>query len=177
LSRVAIRYSKALFQLAREENLVDEVQADLEMIKESFSGNVEFQTMLINPLIEESAKAKVLKDLFWENVNPLTFRFLQLLSRKKRSGLLLEMIDRFMESVLELRGILAGTLFASSPLDADQIDEIKKKTELLTGKSVLFSEQIDPSLVGGFIVKIKDTVIDLSIKSQLEKLRAQLVHG
>ena len=177
MSRVAIRYSKALFQLAREENLVTQVQSDLEMIKETCSANVEFQNMLDNPLIEESAKAKVLKDLFEENVHQLTFRFLQLLSRKKRSGFLFEMIDHFMESVLDYRGILAGTLIASSPLESDQIDEIKKRVESLTGKSVIFAEQIDQSLVGGFIVKIKDTVIDLSIKTQLEKLRAQLVQG
>jgi F-type H+-transporting ATPase subunit delta len=177
LSRVAIRYSKALFQLAREENLVGEVQSDLKLIKEICTENADFQNMLINPLIEEYSKAKVLKDLFEKNINPLSFRFLQLLGRKKRSGFLLEMIDRFMDSVLEYKGILAGTLIASCALDSEQVEGIKKKVESITGKSVILSEQIDESMVGGFIVKIKDTVIDLSIRTQLEKLRTQLIQG
>ncbi len=177
MSRVAIRYSKALFQLAREENLVMEVQSDLEVIKETCISDPEFHEMLNSPIIEEYAKANVLKNLFADKVNQLTFRFLELLSKKRRSGFLLEMIERFMESVLDYQGILAGTLVASNALDPAQVDEIRKKVEVLTGKKVLLSEQIDPSMIGGFTVKIKDTVIDLSIKTQLEKLRAHLVHG
>jgi len=177
LSRVAIRYSKALFQLARDENLVMEVKSDLKVIKETCISNPEFQEMLNNPLVEEYVKAKILKNMFADKVNQLTFRFLQLLSKKRRSGFLLEMIDRFMESVLDYQGILTGTLVSSYAMDPAQVDEIKQKIEVLTGKKVLLTEQIDPSMIGGFTVKIKDTVIDLSIKTQLEKLRAHLVHG
>jgi F-type H+-transporting ATPase subunit delta len=177
LSRVAIRYSKALFQLAREKNLVTVVQDDLEVIKKTCLANPEFHDMLINPLIEEYIKAKILKGIFADQVHQLTFRFLELLSRKRRSGFLLEMIDRFMERVLEYQGFLSGTVIASNQLDKEQVAEIKKKVEDLTGKKILLTEQIDESMVGGFIVRIKDTVIDLSIKSQLEKLRSQLVHG
>ena len=63
MSRVAIRYSKALFQLAREKNLVTEVQDDLEVIKKTCLENPEFYDMLNNPLIEEYIKAKILKDM------------------------------------------------------------------------------------------------------------------
>jgi F-type H+-transporting ATPase subunit delta len=177
LSRVAIRYSKALFELARDKNLVTEVQSDLAFIQETCLANPDFHDLLNNPLIEEYIKANVLKEMFAAEVQQLTFRFLELLSKKRRTGFLLEMIDRFLTRVQEYQGILAGTLIASTKLTSTQVDEIRKKVEVLTGKKVLLSEQIDPSLIGGFIVKIKDTVVDLSIKTQLEKLRTQLVHG
>ena len=177
MSRVAIRYSKALFELALEQNLIEDVRADLEMIQEICKTNPEFQYTLNNPLIEEKVRSKVLEELLENNVNSLTYNFLQLLSRKRRSGFLLEMIDNYLQRVLDHQGILSCLLISSRPVETDQTEVIKNKIEVLTGKSVIFTPQIDDSVIGGFIVKIKDTVIDLSIKTQLEKMRTRLIHG
>jgi F-type H+-transporting ATPase subunit delta len=177
LSRIAIRYSKALFELALEKNVVEEVRSDLEMISRVCSENQQFNQLLNNPLIEEKTKSAVLKELFESKINPLSSKFLQLLSRKRRSGFLLEMIDKFIERVLEHQGVLSCLLISSEKVDSDQVKEIQKRIEQMTGKSVIFCYQTDKSLIGGFIVQIKDTVIDLSIKTQLEKMRTQLVYG
>ena len=177
MSRVAIRYSKALFELALEMQLIEEVQSDLEIIKDVCTGNLEFHDVLINPLIEESIKANLLKRLFEDKLNALTFKFLQLLSKKKRSGFLLEMINHYMERVLEYKNILSASLITAEELEPTYVDSIKNRVEGITGKSVILSEHIDDTLIGGFIVKIKDTVIDLSIRTQLEKLRTQLIRG
>ena len=177
MSRVALRYSKALFELALEQNLIEEVRDDLELIQDVCAKNPEFQQTLNNPLIEEKVKSKILKELFSAEVNPLTFKFLQLLSKKRRSGFLLEMIDNYLLRVLDHQGILSCQLISSQPVDADQVGTIKDKIETLTGKSVIFTFLIDKSVIGGFIVKIKDTVIDLSINTQLEKMRTKLIHG
>lgn len=177
MSRVAIRYSKALFELALEQDLIEDVRADLEMIQDVCTTSPEFQQTLNNPLIEEKVKSKVLKELFEKNVNLLTYKFLQLLSRKRRSSFLLEMIDNYLQRVLDHQGILSCLLISSRPVETDQIETIKGKIEALTEKSVIFTPLIDNSVIGGFIVKIKDTVIDLSIKTQLEKMRTKLLHG
>ena len=175
MSRVAIRYSKALFELALEQELIEDVRSDLEMIQDVCAENPEFQQTLNNPLIEEKVKSKVLKEIFETKVTPLTFKFLQLLSRKRRIGFLLEMIDNYLQKVLDHQGILSCLLISSRPVEIDQIEAIKGRIEAMTDKSVIFSHQIDNSVIGGFIVKIKDTVIDLSIKTQLEMLRRQLI--
>ena len=177
MSRVSIRYSKALFESALEEKLIEEVRSDLEMIKIVCIGNPEIQDALINPLIEEYLKANLLREIFGGKVNQLTFKFLQLLSKKKRSGFLLEMIDNYLARILEYKNVLSGSLIAASTLDQNQIESIKQKIEEMTGKAVQLTEHSDESMIGGFIVKIKDTVIDLSIKTQLDKLRTQLIHG
>jgi len=177
LSRVAIRYSKALFDLALEKNMVNEVRSDLEMIYKVCTDNPDFKQLLNNPLIEEKIKSNVLKELFEENVNPLSFKFLQLLSKKKRSSFILEMTDKYIERVLEHQGILSCLLISPQPVEADQSNAIKERIEKMTGKKVVFCYLIDTSVLGGFIVKIKDTVIDLSVKTQLEKMRTRLVHG
>lgn len=177
MSRVALRYSKALFQLSLEQGLIEDVRVDLEMIQEVCTTNPAFQQTLNNPLIEEKVKSKVLKELFENNVNQLTYKFLQLLSRKRRNGFLLEMIENYLQRVLDHQGILSCLLISSRPVDTDQIESIKNKIESLTEKSVIFTSLIDKSLIGGFIVKIKDTVIDLSINTQLERMRTQFLSG
>ena len=177
MSRIAIRYSKALFDLALENNIVAEVRSDLQMIYKVCADNPDFAQLLNNPLIEEKTKSAVFKELFETRVNSLSFKFLQLISRKKRSGFLLQMIDKYVERVLDHQGVLSCLLISSQQVEADQVDKIKNRIEEMTGKTVVFYYLIDDSVIGGFIVKIKDTVIDLSIKTQLEKMRTQLVYG
>ena len=177
MSRVAVRYSKALFALAEQEGAVDSIQDDLNMIKTVFLENPELNQAMVNPLIGETVKSRLLSQLFKEGVSPLTFRFLELLSRKKRSGFLLEMIAHYTDRVLEYNGVLSGELRSAQELDSGQMDEIKASVEAMTGKKVQLRTSVDDTLIGGFIVKIKDRVVDLSIKTQLEKLRTQLVHG
>jgi len=177
LSRVAKRYSKALFELAFEQDLITDIRVDLEMIQDVCKKFPEFQQTLNNPLIEEKSKSKIIQKLFEAKLNPLTLKFLQLLSKKRRSGFLLEMIDNYLLRVLDHQGILSCLLISSIPVETDQIEAIRSRIEKLTDKTVIFIPQIDESVIGGFIVKIKDTVIDLSIKTQLEKMRTQLRHG
>jgi F-type H+-transporting ATPase subunit delta len=157
--------------------MIEEVRSDLEMIHKVCSDNAEFNQLLNNPLIEEKTKSSVIKELFESKVNSVTYKFLQLLSKKRRSGFLLEMIDKYVERVLDHQGILSCLLISSQPVEPEQTDEIKEKIEKMTGKKVVFSYLHDAGVIGGFIVKIKDTVIDLSIKTQLEKMRHRLVYG
>ena len=177
MSRVAVRYSKALFDLTVEQNQIEMVQNDLGMIRDVCSENPDINAALNNPLIDEFIKARLLKELFQDQVRPLTFNFLQLLSRKKRSGFLPEIIGYFNERVLEYQNILPATLFFAEKVTVEQVERIKSRIEKLTGKSILITEQHDPSILGGFIVRIRDTVIDLSIKTQLDKLRRRLING
>lgn len=177
MSRVAVRYSKALFDLAFEQKHVETIRADLAMINKACIENPEFYTALNNPLISEFVKAKMLRDLFQKNIHKLTFNFLQLLSRKKRSNYLLEIIEHYNERVLDYQGIIPAALRYADQLNKEQIEDIRLRLEQMTGKSILLSEKKDDSIIGGFIVRFKDTVIDLSIKTQLEKLKAQLIQG
>lgn len=175
MSRVAIRYSKALFELALEQNFMEDVRDDLVRIKDVCQTNPEFQQTLNNPLIDEKIKSTILGKLFGANLNQLTSKFIQLLSRKKRSGHLLEIIENYLQRVLDHQDIVSCLLISSRQLDTNQSEMIKSRVEVLTGKRVILTSHIDDYILGGFIVRIKDTVIDLSIKTQLDKLRNRLM--
>jgi F-type H+-transporting ATPase subunit delta len=177
VSRVAIRYSKALFELAEEEKLVERVQEDLVSIDRLCRENAGFDAMLVNPLIDEPAKAKILSELFEHNVHEMTYRFLQLLSKKRRIGFLREIIGHYNDRVLDYQGIVPAVLLSADALSREAVGQIKERIERITGKKVQLSEKQNTEILGGFIIRIRDTIIDLSIKTQLDRLRTQLIQG
>ena len=86
-------------------------------------------------------------------------------------------LPRRWNRVLTYKGIVPGVIRSAAHLSANQRQEIEKKVESITGKNIVFTEEIDSDLIGGFVIRVKDTVIDLSIKGQLEQLRHKLIHG
>jgi F-type H+-transporting ATPase subunit delta len=177
VSRVANRYSKALFRVALEQNKIDVVIEDLQMIQSLAEQNKDLKNLMQNPLIPTKKRISLIAALFEGKVDQLTFDFLNLICGKKRTAFLNEIAEKFAAHVQMHKGITPGVIRSAKKLSSGQREQIEKKVESLTGKKILFSEEIDQSLIGGFIVKVRDTVIDLSVKGQLEKLRHKLVHG
>jgi len=177
VSRVAVRYSKALFETALQKNKLDVVLSDLHGVEDLAGENRQFAQLLQNPLIQVNRKLKIITGLFQGRVDDLTFSFLVLVTQKKRIDFLLEMITHFARRIDDHNGILNGELFSAAKISSEQVEDIQSKIEIYTGKTVHLECRIDANLIGGFVVKIRDTVIDLSVNGQLEKLRNKLVFG
>ena len=175
MSRISIRYAKALFSLAQDEKKLDIVANDLSNIKGLIETSVDFNTFLLNPLISGNKKAEVLNSMFAEKVDPLTLNFLNLLSSKKRVNVLDQILIRFEELLLKHRNQIVAELISTASLDSDQLDSIKANIEAITQKSVLLETKEDASLIGGFTVKIDDIIIDNSVRYQLTKLKEKLI--
>lgn len=175
MSRVAKRYAKALFQLGIEENKLEQLENDVTQIKILLKESNEFQTFIANPLISEIEKSKILAELFKDKLSDIGYNFLQLLTEKKRSFILPNIIDQFRLLLNQHRNILKGELFSVIDLSDDQVKKIKQNVEKMTGKTVMFEKRLDPSIIGGFIVKVEDIIIDNSIRFQLRKLRERLI--
>jgi F-type H+-transporting ATPase subunit delta len=177
MSRVAIRYSKALFQTAREQHKVDLVESELQMLSELILSNGKLKDMLVNPLITAAKKVDIVSRVFKGKLDSLTYNFIILVCRNKRSQILTEIIEQFRERVLDEQGTWQGQIFCAHPLAPDQINSITSRMKDLTGKSVILKPQVDHDLIGGFVVKIRDMIIDLSVKGQLNRLRTKLISG
>ena len=177
MSRVASRYSKALFAATLEQKKLDIVVGDLNSVSSIIDQNIDFKNLLYNPLIPANKKTDIIRKIFDGKIDQLTYNFLKLLCNKKRSEFLSEIIDDFKMRILEHEGVLSGQIISSKPLSPVQVADIHKKIATQSGQKVQLSQEIDEDLIGGFIVKIKDTVIDLSVKNQLNKLRNKLVFG
>jgi len=177
VSRVARRYSKALFETALEGGKLEIIASDLQTIGEVLDESQEFNDLMQNPLIQTHKKVRIIDQLFKQNLDQLTFNFLQLLCHKKRSDIIPAVISNFNEQLLEHKGIISGTIISSKPLTDEQFRQIHDIITSDTGKTVQLSQNVDQELIGGFVVRIKDTVIDLSVKNQLDKLRNKMVFG
>ena len=176
-TRVTRRYAKALFELAEEQNLLARVEKDLNSVKRICDFSREFDMILESPVIDVAEKKEVFSRLFKERVHPVTFRFLELLVEKNRENLLPVIVDRFLNLLDESRGIVRGQLITAHPFTEEQLAALKKRLNLITGKEVILHQKVKPDILGGFIIQMNDTVIDSSLKNQLNKLRDRLVYG
>ncbi len=175
MSRVSKRYSKALFSLAMEENVLEKVSADMSSLRELLSAESSFLAFTKNPLVSGTHKEKVLEELFKASFQSLTLDFVKLLSRKKRLDVLDDVVTDFEALMLLHRNQLEAEIVSAQPLDGEQVSAIKQRLKELFGKEILVRLKEDASLIGGFLVRINGQIIDNSIRYQLTKLKEQLV--
>lgn len=175
--RVARRYTSALFALARQENQIDRVERDLFEIGELLSRLPKLHEMLDHPVIPAETKKRMLRDAFSGALSDLTLHFLDLLIDKRRTEILSAVPPEFHAMANADRGVVEAQVLSAVPLAADQEAQLASRLTELTGKRVKLAPALDASLIGGLLVKIGDTVIDGSVKGQLEQLREQLATG
>ena len=175
MERVAKRYAKALFGLAAEENILETIESDVNLINQVVAENADLSSMLGNPLINNQDKFNVLKEVFAEKIGTLSLNFLDLLARKKRLLILPDAIEAFNFMMLKYHNTVEAELVSAVELSADQTGKIQEGIESITGKKLRLEKRLDPDIIGGFIVKVEDVVIDNSIRYQLAKLHEKLV--
>jgi F-type H+-transporting ATPase subunit delta len=174
-TRVTYRYAKALFELAKEKQLLPEVGADMKLLGDIIESSKEFQSILESPIVSSAEKGKIISQLVETKINSLTLRFLKLLVNKKRENLLLLIIQRFRKLLDEDRGILRAELITTVPFSEEQINALGLQLKKLTPKELVFEQRIDKELLGGFVIKMDDTVIDNSLQNQLIKMREKMI--
>ncbi|MBN2365785.1 MAG: ATP synthase F1 subunit delta [Calditrichaeota bacterium] len=174
-SRVVRRYARALFELAADENKLESVGEDLKQIQQMIAGSEELVEFLESPVIQTSDKKNFVREFLKNRIDSLTYNFIFFLLDKKREEYLPGIIGYFLKLLDESRGILRGQLISAHELTDEQLSSLKKQLDRYSGQDVVLEQQVDSGLLGGFIVRIGDTVIDTSIRNQLNKLRETMV--
>ena len=175
MNRVAKRYSKAIFELALEKDLLDKIEQDFVFLENLLTESEEMPQYLANPLITENKKIEMLAGVVGKKVSEVTFNFLQLLASRRRLRILPAILENFRLMMLEHRNIVEGELISAVELEEKQVNAIKQHLENMLGKNVQLSTKIKPDILGGFVVRVQDVVIDNSIRLQLSKLREKLM--
>ena len=155
--------------------MLERVEQDLTMILDTYNKSSDLPMLLMSPIIQTRDKKQVLQSIFKPTVHKLTFDFLMLLLEKNREENLPEIISYFMKFLDESRGILRGQLISAHPFSSEQKSALVNQIEKHTGKQILIEEKLDASLIGGFVVRMEDTVIDNSIKNQLQRMHQSLI--
>ncbi|MBU1299734.1 MAG: F0F1 ATP synthase subunit delta [Bacteroidetes bacterium] len=169
--RVAQRYARAVLQLAEEQNKIDRVTADFQLIEKMIKSSRDFVLFLQSPIINAEKKKKIFLALFKDKVDELTFTFILLLANKNREMIIPAIISQYNELLDEKRGMAEAEVTSAAPFTDKQSGVIMNKLESMTKKKIRMKFKSDPALIGGFKVRIKDTVWDGSILHQFETLR------
>ncbi len=171
---VSTRYANALMKFAESKGLFSVMSTDIELISNTLAHSKKLRKTLSSPIISDDKKISILNAIFGKLVDSETFKFLKFILSKHRENILFHILKRF----LELRNQKEGKINITITSAYDLLDEQKKafvsKLELYTDKKVLANYQIDKKLIGGFLIKIGDRVIDASVRYQLELLRKRL---
>ena len=171
---VARRYAQALTEEAQKVGSLDTVDADVALVAETLDGSRELRQALTSPVVPQAKKQAVLRRLFEGQVSGLALRFLGLLVDKQRAEQVPDVLAAYRALRDERAGVVEADVRTAKPLGADEADRLKRALEARAGKTVRMRIAVDPSLVGGLVVRLGDVVYDRSVKHQLETLRGQL---
>ena len=174
-SEIAGPYAKALMSVAEDQNAVDQVGGEVANLLEVLASSQELTGFLMNPLMSPDSKKGVLRQIAEGNVSDFVLRFLMLLVDRGRVAFLMPILRQYQTLLRELNNTVLADVAAAVELSEEQQNAIRDRVKTMTGaNSVELSVQVDPSLIGGLVIKVGSQVIDASLRGQLRRIGMQL---
>ena len=175
--KAARKYSKALFQTAKETGLNEKVYSDLVFISETINTNEQLKNALMNPIVTLNDKKDIFERIFKIHIEKVTLDFILLLLENNRLDCLDEVINCFNQSNNIENNIITPTIISAVELNDEQKNRIISKIEEKTGKKVIPEYTVKKDIIGGIIIEIDDKTIDLSINTKFDNMKKQLTKG
>jgi F-type H+-transporting ATPase subunit delta len=175
ISGVAERYAGSLFELAEQENAIAKVETDLGRVEELLSGSEDLMRLIESPVFSGEDQFRAISAIADRmKIGGLVGNFLRVVARNRRLFALPGMIRAFRAIAAERRGEIAAEVVSAHALTTAQQSDLKAALKGVAGKSVSISLSVDPSLLGGLIVKMGSRQIDTSLKTKLNSLKLAL---
>lgn len=168
--KVASRYAKSLIDLSIEQGNLETVKQDMEQFIAVLRTNKELQAVLKNPIMKQDKKRNVLAALFSDKIHPSISAFFDIMVRKGRGGILYGTAQEFVREYNVVKGIVNATVTSSTALSKENFEALRQVIAKETDAEIILENKVDPSLIGGFVVKVGDKQIDASIAGKLNKL-------
>lgn len=174
--RAASRYAKSLIELAKEQNVVDEVYSDMQLFSAVVDQNRVFAVMLKNPIIKHDKKRNVLHEIFDKRMNKLSLLAFDLITKKNRESILAQIATEYQAQYNSLKGLQVAEVTTTVELDAGLRTKFNDLVKEISGKKAQLNEIIDENIVGGFVLNVGDRRLDQSLKSQLNNIKRELTN-
>lgn len=172
---IAKRYTQALFELCQEQNTCEQVRHDLKEISALIDESEELLDFLYNPVIDFDLRQGIIKKIFKNQTNTLTYQFISFLNSKNRLNVLKEICPIFESVCLNATGVSKVTVTSSIILNKGQLQDISKQLKSRLKKEIEAQFVIDPAMLGGIKIQDGDTIYDYSLRTQLEQFRKNLM--
>jgi len=171
-SRIAVRYAKALFDLAEEHGAIDAVYEDMKAI-ERLCSMTEVKEVITNPVLSQEKRQEVIVALTGSDINKLSLKFIELVFSNGRGDHLADAARDYLDLTRTHRGIRQVTITTAIPLNTGLKKELAAVIAGETKGKIEYVEQVDGSVIGGFILRVDDTYIDASVRSRLNRFRKE----
>lgn len=172
-TRAAIRYAKAILDLANSKGVAEAVNNDMKSIASTIESNLELSTFIQNPTTKVEVKESALLEVF-ANVNGVTKGLFHLLFENKRFEILEGIAVEYSRVFDESNGIEVAKVTTAIPMDAALEAKVLAKVSTLSDKKITIENIVDPSIIGGFILRIGDQQYNASVANRLQVLKREL---
>lgn len=173
--KVSNRYAKALWGLAKENDIIEKTFNDMKLVFQVLSENKELKTLLSSPIVRISKKQNILKLIFEENIHSITLHYIQIIVRKKRAVLLEGIAFEYLKIYRDNLDIESVTLIIADELDDVNTQRALEISHKITSKSKIeFQKVVKPEIIGGFILRVGDLQYDASVRKKFFNLRKEL---
>lgn len=174
-SGLAGRYATALFELAQEERGVETVERDFTALKALVAANPDLLRLVRAPVFSREEQEKGMDAILRRmEAAPLTVRFVLLLAKKGRLFILLDVIRAFEALAAKARGEVSAQVISARPLSDAEVSELKAILKSRLGRDARLDAKVDPSLLGGLVVKVGSRMINSSLRTKLDGLRVAM---
>ena len=167
-------YAEALFRIVQAEGELETVEDELYRFGKLLESNHELKQALSDKAVDRAERLKLLEDLLADKVSPHTISLLAFVVEQGRARQLPQILDELASLAAEARQSVIAEVRSAVPLDQNQQAQMATALSRATGKKVEVKNLVDPSVVGGVVAKVGETVIDGSVRRRLEQLKEQV---
>nr|WP_315223862.1 ATP synthase F1 subunit delta [uncultured Flavobacterium sp.] len=172
-TRAAIRYAKAILDLANSKGVAEAVNNDMKAIASTIESNLELSTFIQNPTTKVEVKESALLEVF-ADVNGVTKGLFHLLFENKRFEILEAIALEYKKLFDESNGVEVAKVTTAIPMDAALEAKVLAKVATLSDKKITIENIVDPAIIGGFILRIGDQQYNASVANRLQVLKREL---
>jgi len=169
---VSGRYATALFELARDQNSIDAVKADLDKFDAMLSESADLKRLVRSPVFAADAQLKALSAVLDKaGISGVAANFLKVLTNNRRLFAVGDVIRAFATLVAKFRGEASAEVTVAEPLSDKNLDALKAALKQVSGKDVTLNVKVDPSIIGGLVVKLGSRMVDSSLRTKLNSIK------
>lgn len=173
-----IEYGNALYEVAREAGIEEEIKDEFSQIAQILEENPEFSKLLSNPRIPVSERVAILDNIFRnQGIKPYLLSVLKIFTENKDMSLIPYCYKSYLNKYHEDKNIMVVTAISAIKLEESQIEQIKAKLAKMTGKTIVLENKIDKTCIGGIRLEYRGHMIDASIKNRFKKLQQDIINA
>jgi len=171
---ISVRYARALLKSATEQKLETDVYRDMQTLAESYVRVPQLRLTIENPMLAKETKKQLLETACGQNATELSRRFVSLVLQEDRENILQFMANSYVTLYRQQKNVIRGRLITATAVSDDTVQKMRQMVASRTNGNVEFQTEVNPDIIGGFILEYDTYRLDESVKSKLNKILTQL---